>query len=276
MNKSPADMEDSRPRLPAGRKSDLAAFVGEAGEVTVAALAERFGVSTDTIRRDLDRLDADGLLIRTHGGAVSLSAHPRADTGVDIRSRLQTTAKEKIGALAATLVQDGSVVIFNAGTTALSAARHLHDQRGLTVATNNLRIPAEMSPKVYRDLWVFGGVVRFSAQATIGPVAFRTNGQTSDVNIRCDLAVIGVGAVSVEGGYSTSSLEEAAMMADMMSRATKVAILADSSKIGRTLFAQIAGLGSADFFVTDTQPPADLLSALSENEVQVLFPAESS
>jgi DeoR family fructose operon transcriptional repressor len=276
MNKWVADSEDIRPRLPAGRKSELAAFVGEAGEVTVAALAERFGVSADTIRRDLDRLDADGVLIRTHGGAVSLSAHPRADTGVDVRSRLQTTAKEKIGALAATLVQDGSVVIFNAGTTALSVARHLQDQRGLTIATNNLRIPAEMSPQVYRDIWVFGGVVRYSAQATIGPVAFRANGQTNDVNIRCDLAVIGVGAVSVEGGYSTSNLEEAVMMADMMSRATKVVILADSSKIGRSLFAQIADLGSADVFVTDAPLPDDMMSVLTENGVQVLYPGEGS
>lgn len=276
MQKSVGDLEQSRPRLPAGRKSELAAFVGAEGEVTVAVLADRFKVSSDTIRRDLDQLDADGVLIRTHGGAVSLTAHPRADTGVDVRSRLQTTAKEKIGALAAGLVRDDSVVILNAGTTALSAARHLHDQRGLTIVTNNLRIPAELSPKVCRDLWVVGGAVRLSAQATLGPLVFRAPGQVNEINIRCDLAIVGVGAVSVDAGYSTSNLDEAVMMADMMHRSTKVAVLADSSKFGRSLFAEIAGLGAADYFITDAPPPADLAAALAENDVQVLFPDQKN
>src|SRR6476659_8453265 len=71
-------------RLPAGRKADLAAYVAEQGQVTVANLAERFDVSPDTIRRDLDALDADGVLIRTHGGAISPQAVPRPDTGVEV------------------------------------------------------------------------------------------------------------------------------------------------------------------------------------------------
>src|SRR2546427_9488709 len=91
-------------RFPASRQADLALFVSEKGQVTVTDLASRFDVSPDTIRRDLDQLDADGLLIRTHGGAVSLSAVPRADTGVDVRMRLQAHAKDRIGALAASLV----------------------------------------------------------------------------------------------------------------------------------------------------------------------------
>lgn len=276
MQKSLGELEQNRPRLPAGRKSELAAFVGAEGEVTVAALADRFKVSSDTIRRDLDQLDADGVLIRTHGGAVSLNAHPRADTSVDVRSRLQTTAKEKIGALAAGLVRDDSVVIFNAGSTALSAVRHLHHQRGLTIVTNNLRIPAELSPNVCRDVWMVGGAVLLSNQATQGPLAFRPPGQVNEINIRSDLAVVGVGAVSVDAGYSTSKIDDAVMIADMMQRASKVAVLADSSKFGRSLFAQIAELGAADYFITDAPPPADLASALAENDVQILCPDEDS
>src|SRR3954471_20120213 len=106
-------MSDGDRRLPAGRKADLAAFVGEVGQVTVANLAERFDVSPDTIRRDLDQLDADGVLIRTHGGAISLQAVPRPDTGLDVRLRLQTTAKDQIGALAAGLVEDGTALMIN-------------------------------------------------------------------------------------------------------------------------------------------------------------------
>lgn len=263
-------------RLPAGRKAELAAYVAEIGEVTVAKLAERFDVSSDTIRRDLDRLDADGVLIRTHGGAISLSAVPRPDTGIDVRLRLQTTAKERIGALAATLVQDGSAVMLNGGTTTLALARALKDHRDLTIATNSLRLPAELPPTVVRDVYVFGGVVRATAQATIGPVRFQPTTAGPELDIRCDLALIGVGGVSADTGYSTSNLGEAAMMAEMMERASRVAVLADSSKFGRQLFAQVAELGRADYLVTEQAPPPELARALRDSGVEVLVPATAA
>ncbi|WP_246296252.1 DeoR/GlpR family DNA-binding transcription regulator [Arthrobacter wenxiniae] len=269
---SATDRDGSTRHLPAGRKAVLAAYVQEAGEVTVAELAARLDVSTDTIRRDLDRLDRDGVLIRTHGGAVSLSSLPQADTGIDVRLRLQASAKETIGALAATLIQDDSVVMINAGTTNLAVARHMGECRGLTVATNSLRLPAELSSKAYRDLYVFGGTYHQVAQATIGPVSFQAAIGGKELGVQCDLALLAVGAVSVEGGYSTSNVAEAVMMSEMMANASRVAFLADSSKFGRRLFAQVAELGRADYFVTDCAPPDEIAALLVANEVEVMYP----
>jgi len=257
-------------RLPAGRKVELAAYVAEVGQVTVARLAKRFDVSADTIRRDLDHLHADGVLIRTHGGAVSLTAFPRPDSGLEVRARVQPSAKDRIGALAAGLVPDGSSLLINAGTTTLALVRHLRDHRDLTIATNSLAIPTEISPKVIRDLYVFGGAVRLTAQATVGPVAFPVMAGGGEVDVRCDFALICVGAVARESGYSTSNLSEAAMMSEMMSRAAQVAVLADSTKFGRQLFAQVAELGRADWFVTDAAPPEDLSEALRAAGVEVI------
>ena len=257
-------------RLPAGRKADLAAFVAESGQVTVAALSEHFGVSIDTVRRDLDQLDREGVLVRTHGGAVS-AAGPRTDRGLDVRLRMQVAEKEAIAKVAAGLVADGTVVMLNAGTTTLAVAHALRDHRELTIATNNLRIPAEISPKAIRDLYVFGGAVRTNTQATTGPVAFTMNAGGPEVDIQCDLALIAVGAVATSG-YSTSNLGDAAMMADMMQRAQHTAILADSSKMGRRLFAQVATLERADYLVTDTPPAPELADALAQAGVQVLTP----
>lgn len=262
-------------RLPAGRKADLAAYVYELGQVTVSELAEHFEVSTDTIRRDLDDLDAENIVIRTHGGAISPNLIPRPDTGIDVRLRVQTGKKELIGAAAATLVDDNSVIIMNAGTTILAVARHLSNHTGLTVATNNLQVPRELSPKTYRALHIFGGALLYSSQATIGPVSFQTQGGGGELDIRCDLALIAVGGVSVDGGYSISNLSEASMLKDMMARSTKVAILADSTKFGVRLFAQLAELGRADYFVTDVEPPSDLLEALKKNKVTVVTPPTS-
>jgi DeoR family fructose operon transcriptional repressor len=265
------DEEDRQRRLPAGRKAQLAAYVAETGQVTVSALAERFGVSIDTIRRDLDQLSADGVLVRTYGGAVSQSTLSRVDRTVDVRLKMEEREKEKIAVLAGSLVEDGSIVMINGGTTTLAVARNLRNHRDLTVVTNSLLIPPALPSSAVRDVYVVGGAVRTLTLATIGPVSFRASGG-SELDISCDLALIGVGAVSATAGYTTSNLAEAGMMREMISRAARVAILADSSKFGRRLFAQVAELGGADYLVTDSTPPPDLLEALKENEVKLITP----
>jgi len=258
-------------RLPAGRRAALLEHLTTTGQLTVGEIAEQFNVSIDTIRRDLDQLDAEGLLVRTHGGAVSIASSPRSDRGMDVRMRMQTAEKEAIAELAAGLVVDGSVLMLNGGTTTLAVARALRDHRELTVATNNLRIPAEIPVKALRDLYVFGGAVRTIAQTTTGPVSFQLTPGGEQLEVQADLAIIAVGAVSTSG-YSTSNLGDAAMMAEMMAHASKVAILADSTKLGRRLFAQIADLGRADWFITDALPTPDLAAALDAAEVQLITP----
>lgn len=274
----PSDLETgtvsfpSEKRLPAGRKADLIGYVNREGQVTVAKLAKHFGVSTDTIRRDLDTLDSDGLLLRTHGGAVSMAAGTRPDTDLDLRLHVQAAAKEAIGRLAADLIEEGSVIMLNGGSTTLSVARHLRKGSNLTIATNNLRIPAEISPAVFRDLYLFGGQVRAVSQTTAGPVSLPLGSGGGDIEVQCDIAFIGVGAVSVSGGYHTSNIGDAAMIAEMMSRSSRVAVLADSTKFDRTLFARVAPLSAADYFVTDMEPPRELAAALRESRVKIITP----
>jgi DeoR family fructose operon transcriptional repressor len=257
--------------LPAGRRAALVDYVGQQGQVTVAQLAERFDVSIDTVRRDLDQLDAEGQLIRTHGGAVSASSMAPNDSGLDVRLRMQVEEKEAIARRAVEIVSNGSVVMLNGGTTNLAVARNLRNHRDLTIATNNLRLPAEIPAKVYRDLYVFGGSVRAITQTTTGPVSFQVVENGEQIAVQADLALIAVGAVSTTG-FSTSNLGDAAMMAAMMDHASKVAVLADSTKLGRRLFAKVADLARADFFICETRPPADIADALEAGGVEILTP----
>ena len=264
-------MNDTTSRLPAGRKAQVASYVNRLGQVTVTALAAHFGVSPDTIRRDLDQLDTEGLLIRMHGGAMSTSALPWHDTSLSDRARLQSSQKDRIGQVAAGLVQDGNVLFINGGTTALSLVHHLSGRSELIIATNNLVLPAEINAESCRDVYVLGGRVRLSGQVTIGPVAFASAISGVENDIHVDLALIGVGAVDTEG-FSTSNLDEAAMLGQMAARARRVAILADTTKLDRRLFAAIGSLGAADYLVTNEQPGPELSAALAEHNVQVLTP----
>ncbi|MDC4232469.1 DeoR/GlpR family DNA-binding transcription regulator [Actinomyces sp. B33] len=264
-------MESTSNRLPAGRKAAIIQQVNSLGQVTVTTLAQHFNVSSDTIRRDLDQLDSDGALIRTHGGAMSTFAVPWHDTRIDDRLRLQPQQKRAIASLAAGLVCDGAVLFINGGSTVLPLIHELGIKRELIIATNNLRLASELNPDSCRDLYVFGGHVRISGQVTIGPVAFASSISGIENDIRADLAFIAVGAFD-ENGFSTSNLDEAAMLAHMAERARRVAILADSSKAGRRLFASIGPLSLADYLITDMEPSAELLESLHRANVEILTP----
>ena len=257
--------------LPAGRKANLAAYVYKQGQVTVTELAEHLSVSADTIRRDLDELSSENILIRTHGGAISPTLIPKPDSNLDTRTGVQIARKEAIGKAAASLISNNSVVLMNSGTTVLAVVKALSNHTGLTIATNNLHITNELKATSVRALHIFGGTVLLSSEATIGPVTLPTAGG-ENLEIECDIAFIAVGGVSIDGGYSVSNFAEASMFREMMKRAKKVAILADATKINIKHFARLSDLSEANYFVTDIDPPKEIKNALIEANVEIILP----
>jgi DeoR/GlpR family transcriptional regulator of sugar metabolism len=219
----------------------------------------------DTIRRDLDHLAERGLLARTHGGAMRLEERARADTPFDNRVDVHHEGKDSIGAAAAKLVTDGETMLVNGGTTTLAFARALTGKRNLTVVTNNLRLPLEVPASAVHDIYVVGGACRVASMVTVGPVAF-----PGTQGLSVDLAVIGVGGVSAENGLSTTNLTEAQMMQQMIGAASRVIVLADSSKFGRSAFVHICELSAVSVLVTDRTPPDDLGTALMKANVEVI------
>lgn len=259
--------------LPAGRKANLVAYVYKQGQVTVTELAEYLSVSADTIRRDLDELCSENILIRTHGGAISPTLITKPDINLDIRTGIQIARKEAIGKAAASLISNNSVVLMNSGTTVLAVVKALSNHTGLTIATNNLHITNQLKASSIRALHIFGGTVLLSSEATIGPVTLLTAGG-ENLEIECDIALIAVGGVSIDGGYSVSNFAEASMFIEMMKRAKKVAILADATKINIKHFARLSDLSEADYFVTDIDPPKEIKNALIEANVEIILPTK--
>jgi DeoR/GlpR family transcriptional regulator of sugar metabolism len=249
--------------IPAQRRGALLQVAKQQGAITVTDCANQFSVSADTIRRDLDYLADRGLLKRTHGGAVPLDDVIVPDLPVTQRSVSRTAEKTRIARQAATLIADGETLLIYGGSTTRAFVAELGFRRGLTIVTNDLGIPAAVTPGT-RAVYVLGGQVLTHAQITIGTVGFPQAGPIS-----ADTAVLGVGGIS-ERGLSTTIFEEAAMMSAMMAAARRVLVLADATKLGRSVFAHIGPLNDIDILVTDAKPPLQLVTALHHAGVQVV------
>lgn len=254
------------------RWNTLLELLAEHGHLDVEETAERLGVSTATVRRDFDELAAQQLLTRTRGGA---SAHSVTyDLPLRYKVARQAPEKQRIGAAAAAMVALGSTVGLNGGTTLSEVGRALAtrpdmntDQRGplVTVVTNALNIANELVLRPQIQVVTTGGSARPQSYELIGPVAA---GMLE--RIALDMAILGVDALDLEHGASAHNEGEAAINALMASRAQRVIIAADSSKLGRRAFARICPVSAIDTLVTDTAAPEDQIARFTEAGVKVI------
>jgi DeoR/GlpR family transcriptional regulator of sugar metabolism len=251
--------------LPARRRFELIRLAQRQGQLSVAELSSQFGVSADTIRRDLDLLSVRGFVRRTHGGAVPADYLVQGGSTSAQRIGSRIAEKTRIARCAAELIQDGESLILNGGSTTRLFAFELAGKKNLTVITNALGIPAALSREVVRDIVVVGGEYRAESHSTVGSVAF-----CGAIAVSADSAILGVGGVT-QNGLSIGLLQDATMAASMIAAARRTIVLADSSKFNHQLLGQIATLDQIDILVTDAEPPRDLFNALEELEVQVLI-----
>jgi DeoR family fructose operon transcriptional repressor len=255
---------DGNADLPAARQAKLVELVRQHGQVTVGELVARFGVSSDTIRRDLTLLEAAGLLVRTHGGAVPADRMVNPITTLSSRMVKHVSAKQRIGAAAAGLIRDGETLILNAGSTTTYFAAELTARRDLTIVTNNLRLLPALPEQCARSVYLLGGSYLESAQATIG-----FDGFASMPQISVDTAVIGATGVSADG-CSIGTIEEALATRAIMNTSRRTILVADSSKFNIVTFAHFAELRQIEHLVTDAMPEGALRAALDEAGVEIL------
>jgi len=232
------------------RQTRILAYLNGAGEVDVLALAAEFGVSTMTIRRDLDALASAGRAVRTHGGAA-LAGRVVFDFQFLRRTEDQAAAKVAIAAVAAGLVQDGQSVLLDSGTTTLALARALRDKRRLTVITTSLPIASELQYCATIELVLLGGMLRRESPDLIGPMT-ETNLET----LRADIAFVGADAVGPDGAVYNRSLAVARMLGRMTAAARQVYVVADHTKLGQTALARFGHVTRWNGLITDLAPAA--------------------
>lgn len=253
--------------LAAQRRAEIIEALDAAGTLSTDDLAQRLRVSGETIRRDLQLLDQQRLIQRVHGGAMAAPQLRREEPPYSVRVSADSTAKRRIGDLAAGLVADGQTVVFDVGTTVLAVARALPTTFAGVTVTCSLVAAAELAGRPGLEVLVAGGRVR------AGDLAI-SNAHTVSFfdEIRADVAFLGSGCVSAEGGLTDFYLDEIATRRVIIANTTTSYVLADASKLGKVAPHRVCGLDEVSAFVTDAEPPEQQLAQLRQAGARVLYP----
>jgi DeoR family transcriptional regulator, fructose operon transcriptional repressor len=243
------------------RQAEVLRLLGADGRVESAHLTQLFGVSAESVRKDLARLEARGLLRRVHGGAVP--GRPRREESNVATRTEQAAEKSAIARHAVRFVPDGGSLLLDAGTTTLRLAELLPTDRELVVYTNAIPV---LSTLVRRGIAAvgLGGRVRPETMAAVGPLAV---GALATINV--DVAFLGTNALSFRRGLTTPDADEAEVKHAMLAAARQRVFLVDTSKFGRESLARHATLQDVDILVTDDAVSVEQLERLQDADVTV-------
>jgi DeoR family transcriptional regulator, fructose operon transcriptional repressor len=240
---------------PTERQGAILHHLTEYGFATVAALAQEFSVSEMTIRRDLTELERQRALQRTYGGAT---VYDPAFFEISLQAKATQFVEEKrrIGKAAADLVQDGDIVILDAGSTTMLVAKFLKTKR-ITVITNALNIAADLSDCPEIQIYVAGGHLRQGVLAIVGPetAAFYEH-------MRADKVFMGIEGIDVRGGIMVPDLSEAHTKRAMANSAKELIVVADHTKIGRSQLSMIVPLSKVTTVITGREAESTQLDEI--------------
>jgi DeoR family glycerol-3-phosphate regulon repressor len=244
------------------RQSDIVALAKAEGRVSVEGLAERFNVTPQTIRKDLNDLCERGVLQRYHGGAILASG--TANLGYEARRKLATEEKRRIGIKAASLIPDSSSLLINIGTTTEQVAAALRGKQGLLVITNNMNVANILQGYEQIEIIVAGGVVRHLDGGVVGEAAVDFIRQ-----FKVDYAIIGASAIDEDGTLLDFDYREVKVAQAIIDCARKSILVADRMKFARTAPVRIGHVSQLDYFVTDAEPPVRLRELCRESDVAI-------
>lgn len=249
---------------PAVRKKEIISLLEMEGSVQVADLAETLGVSKVTIRSDLDEMSQRGLLVRTHGGAITAE---RQGSSRFISVTINEFADEKkaIAQIASSFIKDGQSIIIDNGSTTVHVAPFVRDMP-ITVTTSSLLVVEELMHAEKVDLLMAGGILRRPSMGLMGNYTKEFFRQ-----IHADWCFLGASGYSAAHGIFCTNLIEADSKQTMIKSASKVCLLADSSKMERLSLAKVCGWDAIDYLITDAID-AEVRLSLEAQGVKVLTP----
>ena len=245
------------------RRAKIIELLQEKGSAATNDLINLFQVDGSTIRRDLEKLDKEGIIVKTYGGAV-LRRAPTAELSLVEKKTAYAEEKKRIGQVAAELIENGDTIVIDAGSTTVEVAKNLKDKVGLTVVTNALNIARDLSTSKAVTINLTGGTLSgfYSLQ---GPLAIKT---IKDICV--NKAIIGTSGISAEKGITEPSLLGAEIKTAMIKSAEEVIIVTDHSKIGKILLASVIPAEGINKLITDDGISSRDKKAFEEKGIEVI------
>ena len=245
------------------RRRGIFDIVQNSGSISNVELARQFKVSVETIRRDIIRLNKNGVLRRTHGGALSMNSFEPAYAD---RMATNLESKRAIAQVAASLVPDGAKVIIDFGTTAFCVAEALANHNGLTIITSSLQTANFLAGRNGNEVVLMGGLLHPSEGATLG----RDATQILE-NYYVDFSFVGAGVISHHPWLMDFSREAAELRGLMLKQAVTSVVLADYTKFNRTAAHRVPNFEQAAFLITDRKLEASTAQTLRSFEGEILI-----
>ncbi len=263
--------EHTSPALTVERRDAIAELVLREGSARVSELAERFDVSSSTVRRDLETLEDRGAVKRVHGGAVAVDEHEEspgdeASSPSQALSSSESAGAMRIGRAVAEMIAGGETIFLGPGTLSLAVARSLKDSPRVTVVTNALGIAHWLATHTRHRLIITGGQVEDRDLALVGQLA-----RDALSSLRADRVVLELGGVSAVEGLTQDSLPQAEIAQILMEAGSKIVIVVPPERVGRVAAARVAPVTSADVVVTAREAPSAYLWDLSEVGVDIVL-----
>jgi DeoR/GlpR family transcriptional regulator of sugar metabolism len=249
------------------RRRETLKVLEEQRRITVEGLADRFQVSAVTIRADLGHLASEGLLVRSHGGAI-LPLGPQMEYPLQVKKTLHRAEKIRIGLAAAQLIQPHHTVILDSGTTTAEVARAIkkNSTEALTVITHALNIGQELLDAPNISVIMIGGVLRHVSGSFVGPQAERMVSE-----LHADHFFLAVDGLDPQTGPSTPDVLEAQLNAVMMRIAKEVTVVTDATKFGRRSLSVIGEIGSVHRVITDDRVSEEMVCQFRKIGIEVLI-----
>lgn len=251
---------------PSQRLDRIKDIVTEKEKVLVSDLSEYFDVTEETIRRDLQKLEKEGMVTRIYGGAILNKKHLKEYAFYLKREASHVKAKEHIAQKALTLIEDGNTIMADSSSTSLYTIRACHQTRKITVISSSTKLLQDFDGPSTVQILSTGGIYDFSFKSFTG--SFPENFVK---NYNVDLAFIGCKAIHKVKGLMDSTETERDIKRSMAKQASKVCLLVDSSKFSKIGFVKLFDFNEIDYLITDKEPVNDWREFLSDKQIEVIY-----
>lgn len=261
---SPRPLEEKNGKMfPVKRRHEgILQMVKEEGFITIEALANRFDVTPQTIRRDINTLSADGRLLRYHGGAAQ--ALSTENVSYPERQILCLREKQKIARILVKHIPDYSSLFINIGTTTEAVAHALCHHSGLRVITNNLNVATILRQNEGFEIIIAGGLVRARDGGIIGEATIDFIRQ-----FKVDFGIIGISGIDIDGTLLDFDYREVRAARAIIDNSRSVFLAADHTKFGRNAMVRLGNVSEIDVLFTDRKPPDALAEILTAAETRL-------